>query len=358
MFKDKRFNTIINLFLLVTISLTGVVLLIGERSYPRVYDINTIGQNDGITPVHTQIVLTFNRIMDRKSVLDNLKIEPAIDSNAAWVGRKLVLTPKQILKYDTEYRVILANATDSDGTRMQQTFSTSFKTKSDSIFFISQDEKTTGYLVKYDLGEKKSSNILSKNIESYSISSDGKNIVYAIDNEKNTSKVFYKNLETNQEKEINIDPKKLSSDTAGAKVIALVYGKQNIAMLMQGVPSDGQNFTTGRIIFIFDISTQQVSQFLPIEKLADSDVLLYTPDFQSLIFRDVSQNYAYLKIGSTDEPTIVGKYLSVNGLNPKQDKLLIATYDPSSPDFQYIAYVQIGNRLVQTVSRTASISLV
>lgn len=341
MYKEKIFNKIIITVLIISMLLTGLILILGQKSTPRITNYIVAGLDNNIVPLKIQITLNFNRIMDTQSVENNFLLSPKIDGNFAWSGKNMTFTPKSKLEYDQQYSLNIKNAKDSEGNLMTQEFSINFQTRQSKIYFISTEKDQEDFLVEYTLKTKTKNVLVNRPISLYSFSQDGNTVVYTTKETNSLSgKLFIKDLKNNVEKEIKIPNNLFDKKDTKIKFDKLIFGKNYIAILAKGILENGENisFVSDNKIYLYDFSTTEFTEFLPKNKILNTDTMLFTPDFLNLMYRDESQNYSYASL-SGGEPVILGKYISINGFNASQDKLAITDSDPLTPEFQYVAYV-------------------
>ena len=91
--------------------LIGLLVWGGDHTVARVRDFSW--QDQQIGSQDTAFVLTFNRPMNWDSVAANLKIHPPLPGKLSWSGRRLAYTLTQPIPYGQQFRLELANATES-----------------------------------------------------------------------------------------------------------------------------------------------------------------------------------------------------------------------------------------------------
>jgi hypothetical protein len=127
--------------ILVLIVLTGLLLLTGDRTAPRVREFTW--QNKQIGAQDTGFILTFFRPMNHSTVETNLKLEPPLPGKFSWAGRRMAYTLQDPAPYGVTYTLKLAGATDkyfgennaNKGTLIQP-FSSTFRSRDRAFAYI------------------------------------------------------------------------------------------------------------------------------------------------------------------------------------------------------------------------------
>ncbi|MCI0393317.1 MAG: Ig-like domain-containing protein [Chloroflexi bacterium] len=74
------------------------------------------------------IKLSFNKVMDRASVADALRVQPTVDYELAWQGQNLQITVAEALAFNTTYNFTLDSAaTDQDGLSLARPYEWSYR---------------------------------------------------------------------------------------------------------------------------------------------------------------------------------------------------------------------------------------
>lgn len=353
MFKDKKANKIIISVLIAIYISISLILALGQKSSPEVIEYEISGLKGNTAPTRTQVILSFNRVMNRDSVEKNFSIQPQVSGNFAWSGKKMIFTPKTSLNYGTEYKVFLSYAKDSEGNAMNS-FNTKFSTKPNALYYLSGNAREINYLKRYDLATTTSATVIDKKIQTYSIAPDNLHIAYSIQ-DGSQSKVFVRDLENNKDSEILLPNNIIKENYEGFDIGKLVFDKYYIGILAQPININNEGFNGGRLILLYDLSTTEIKLFDPKDKINDSDTIIFTPDHENVLYKNSSENYAYSPIKG-GEPTIIGKYPSANGFNYKQDKLLVTDFSITNLGTQSVDYLD-DKRQLQPVSITSGLSL-
>lgn len=143
------------LMLILTV-LIGIVLLTGDRTSPKIKEFTW--QNKQIGAEDTGFVLTFNRPMDRKSVEENLRIDPPLRGKISWAGRRMAYTLLEPAPYGTPFSVQLQGAQDRlygnyEG-QLIEPFTGYFRSRDLAFVYIGVEEKQEGRLVLVNLSQK------------------------------------------------------------------------------------------------------------------------------------------------------------------------------------------------------------
>ncbi len=76
-----------------------------------------------LTERQPTIRLSFDQVMDQTSVADALQVQPAISLDMEWRGQDLLITPQELLDYNTTYHFTVTNTAVSQfGEPLQQTY--------------------------------------------------------------------------------------------------------------------------------------------------------------------------------------------------------------------------------------------
>ncbi|NJL64546.1 MAG: hypothetical protein HC903_25395 [Methylacidiphilales bacterium] len=161
MAKRKKLLPLDRVAIAVILVLTVLIgILIAQGDAVRASVRNFSWEDKKIGAEDTSFNLIFSRPMDTKSVESNLKIEPRLDGNISWAGRRMVYTVLKPAQYGNTYKVTLENAQDKfaakEGKKLSiQSFTGSFKTRDRTIVYIGTDGEELGRLVLYNLTQGK-----------------------------------------------------------------------------------------------------------------------------------------------------------------------------------------------------------
>jgi hypothetical protein len=109
----------------------------------------TIGRED------KAFIVTFNRPMNRESVVNNLKIEPPLPGKISWSGRRLAYTLERPAPYGETYNLTLDRAREQFAGSKQlgetiRQFQGVFRSRDRAFAYISSKPELNGRLVLYD----------------------------------------------------------------------------------------------------------------------------------------------------------------------------------------------------------------
>ncbi len=152
--------------LLILSLLIGIVILQGDVVSANVR--NFSWKNQIIGADDTSFMMTFSRPMDKKSVEDNLKIEPPLAGKTSWSGRRFFYTLLTPAPYGTNYKVSLEGAKDKFAAkegknRPIQPFTGNFSTRDRVIVYIGVEGEEQGRLILYNLNKQQKKVITPKN---------------------------------------------------------------------------------------------------------------------------------------------------------------------------------------------------
>jgi len=154
---SRPLDRIAIVFAIILSVLIGILLWSGDRTLPQVRDFSW--QDRQIAADELSFMLTFNRPMDRQSVEQNLKIEPALPGKFSWAGRRMAYTLNAPAVYGKSYKVELKQAFDRFANEISnhrpiQPFVGNFTTPDPAFAYIGAKGDESGRLVVYDLLQK------------------------------------------------------------------------------------------------------------------------------------------------------------------------------------------------------------
>lgn len=142
--------------MLVLTVLIGIVLLTGDRTSPKVKEFTW--QNQQIGSEDKGFVITFNRPMDRKSVEENLRIDPPLPGKISWAGRRMAYTLLEPAPYGTPFSVQLQGAKDKLYGNYQgqliDPFTGYFRSRDLGFVYIGVEGQQEGRLILVNLSQQ------------------------------------------------------------------------------------------------------------------------------------------------------------------------------------------------------------
>ncbi|HTL88863.1 MAG TPA: hypothetical protein VL134_05630, partial [Leptolyngbya sp.] len=143
--------------MLILVIFTGILLLSGDRSAPKVRDFSWQGKQVGSDD--RAFLLAFSRPMDHASVEQNLKIQPDLQGKISWAGRRMAYTLDQPAPYGTEFTVSLSDVRDrfskaGSDRGLLKSFSETFKSRDRTFAFIGAEGNEAGRLILYNLTQQ------------------------------------------------------------------------------------------------------------------------------------------------------------------------------------------------------------
>jgi hypothetical protein len=180
--------------LVITLLIGGSKICINEQclfnNHPQVKEFSW--QDYKIGASDTGFVLTFDRPMDRKTVEENLIIEPLLPGKISWAGRRLVYTLNAPIPYGKKYRLSLRDATEKFkgnnklGTIIEP-FVAEFQSRDRAFAYIASEGENTGQLILVNL-TKENKTVLTPNnlaVVDFKFSKNGEFIVFSASDKKN-----------------------------------------------------------------------------------------------------------------------------------------------------------------------------
>jgi len=343
-------------FIGILVLMNVVLILIGDKTFPKVAQVNfgtqevSLSRNVLNLPLFSasqrQILITFNRKMDRRSVEENFVITPKVMGKFSWNGHNMAFSPDEALPYGSKYQIKISKAAkDEDGKNMDEDFLLNFKTDTLSFAYISTDASEQDKLIVSDLGgEKKESLTDGKvKIDSYKITPDGQQIYFLGATEK-----FFKDdrLELFV---LNIKDKKITQLTQDKnylnKKFTLSPDGSKLALSRIQVDPSGTLLTRNEI-WLGSVTDYKFTKFL--DGRAQGMDFYFTPDSASLLYRNGDGNFELAALDAKpDQSAFIGEYQYAYGFHPFKPIISFTKYDETdvfSLKNNLILYYGDGNK--------------
>jgi hypothetical protein len=186
---DKICFTLMAIFtLIISLLLGGNKICINDeclfKNYPQVKEFSW--QERKIGTADSAFILTFDRLMNRQSVEENLIIEPPLPGKISWAGRRLVYTLDSPIPYGTNYRLSLGDARekllgkDNLGNKIEP-FVAEFQSRDRAFAYIGSEGEDAGKLILHN-STKQNQTILSPDylaVVDFKFSPSGEYIVFS-----------------------------------------------------------------------------------------------------------------------------------------------------------------------------------
>ena len=104
-------------------------------------------------------ILTFSRPMDRRSVEENLEIEPDLSGKISWSGRRMAYTLDEPAPYGREYQIKIEGAQERLGSEIRP-FNEIVRTRDRAFAYLGVEGDEKGRLIVYNLTQQEK-NILT-----------------------------------------------------------------------------------------------------------------------------------------------------------------------------------------------------
>lgn len=116
-------------------------------------------------------ILTFSRPMDRRSVEENLEIEPDLPGKISWSGRRMAYTLDQPAPYGSEYEIKIEGAKERLGSEIRP-FEEIVRTRDRAFAYLGVEREEKGRLIVYNLNQQEKtiltpSDLIVHKFESY-----------------------------------------------------------------------------------------------------------------------------------------------------------------------------------------------
>ena len=176
----KSYSTIDRVAIIVMILLSILVALLVTadnvcgtdcwfKVRPRVQQFNW--ENKKINAKDRAFILTFSRPMDRRSVEENLEIEPNLPGKISWSGRRMAYTLDQPAPYGSEYKIKIEGAKERLGSEIRP-FEEIVRTRDRAFAYLGVEGDEKGRLILYNLNQQEKTiltppNLIVHQFESY-----------------------------------------------------------------------------------------------------------------------------------------------------------------------------------------------
>lgn len=134
--------------------LIGALILSGDHASPKVREFSWSDQPIGVED--TAFIFTFSHPMDRRSVEENLQIQPDLPGKFSWAGRRMAYTLEEPAPYGQSFEIRLAGARDrfsesqEDGLTIQP-FEAQFRSRDRAFVYLGVTGEEAGRLILYNL---------------------------------------------------------------------------------------------------------------------------------------------------------------------------------------------------------------
>jgi hypothetical protein len=233
--------------------LTGLLLLTGDHTLPKVRDFSW--QNRQVGAEDRSFVLNFNRLMDWESVTKHLRITPELTGKTSWAGRRLAYTLDQPVPYGQAFQVELTQAEDdalveaNHQPKQMQPFNGQFRSRDRIYIYIGVDQAEAGRLVMQNLTLNRKTILTPANwvVSEFKPYTSGDRILFAANNGgKDDRSGFDPQLYT-VTTGLQLDPPDAAppaNEPAGE--LKLVLDNHDYQLLKFDLSADGQNIVVQR----------------------------------------------------------------------------------------------------------------
>lgn len=128
-----QFDRVVLSVIALLVVMIGITILAGDRvgvTLTRVFPLGEAHSTDNI-------LLQFDTLMDRESVIENLRIEPSIEGAFSWRGETVIFDPSVPLETGTDYTVTLSTgAKSSSGREVIRDYQFSFSVRQPMVAYL------------------------------------------------------------------------------------------------------------------------------------------------------------------------------------------------------------------------------
>ncbi|MGL5831254.1 MAG: Ig-like domain-containing protein [Candidatus Altimarinota bacterium] len=314
---DKTFEKIlISILALLLIMIVGLTFF-EELSGPKVAavavpDLQNNDQNWEID---------FNKLMDRKSVEENLEINPAMEMKYYWQGKTLVLEPQEAWHVSTDYQLLLKEeAKDEQGRNLNSDFVSEFPALRLGIIYVGTDGEEQNKIIVRDQDGEKLKEYLSGNflIKKFLVSQGEEEII-----------LLAKNLEENEGK---FEVWRLDLQTEGMSKLFDGVGYENADINFSNTlkylivsrieVKDGQYLSKNQL-WLAKRADDKWGALVKLDDAAGSQGL-FSPNDAYLIALNAEDNYQLLDLNDLNAPKqFIGKFRKAWDFHPQKALILL-----------------------------------
>ncbi len=334
--------------LLVLLAMACVVLIVvGLNAPPRVLGYQLLLPSQGSTL--TQIVITFNRPMDRHSVEGGFEITPQVSGKYSWSGRSFVFTPDETLQYDQHFEVKLsANAVDEDGRHLSEDMRYVFNTPQLQFVYVGVDGDEAGRLVLSDFDGKERDILTPEglHIDKFAVTND-RHEIYCLGYTEivatnHRDELYTFNLQTKEFHQLTDDANFLNKD-----FFLDPTGKHLLLSRVQVSPAGV--YLTKQEAWIASTSDNVFHKFLNGDAVGTT---MFSPDGSYILYKNLDGNYEVAKVDAQDDKAsvFVGNYDDSYGFHPFKPLLIFNRYDTTDLfSMNNFMFLFSGNGSVQKI---------
>ncbi len=192
-----RFDRVVVLILLALLAAIALTIALGDHVGVRVLRAAPQGQAHSTA----WIILQFSEEMDRDTVAQRLRVEPAVEGDLSWSSATLALRPRQALQPDRNYHVVLEPGAQSvTGRKVLREHRFTFSVRQPQVAFLAPADGVPQNIWIVDPADPAAARqvtFTTSDIFNYDVSPDGARIAFAEHNsETNTFDIKVLDLST------------------------------------------------------------------------------------------------------------------------------------------------------------------
>lgn len=332
---------------LIVAAIAALAVVIGGLSVasarlgPNVDTVVMATTLDG-TAVNTQIAVTFTTAMQAKSVEHAWSMAPRVAGDFSWVGNEVVFSPRQPLRYATQYVVTIgAGALDTSGKRLVHSFRKPFRTQSEHVMYLgSEGSEKNNLVLASTTGERNIVGEGNGEVTDYSLSFDRTLAAYVRRGKggERPDEIWLLSLTDNSSQRVfrrpdwNISQPHFSPD--GRYVVFLAT---NVRLCRQyyGCFRD----TSGPIVELLDLRTRQVHAFNTSSDVPITNFIDFSPSGQ-IAYTDLGSALTLARPNGSGILHVPnrGNSLEFAGFDSGGDKAAFVGQTPSSTGGDILVY--------------------
>ncbi len=313
----------ISTVLCVLAAACAVLIVIGLESPPRVlgYQLRLPSSTSS-----SEIILTFNRGMDRHSVENNFHISPDVSGKYSWSGTSFVFTPDDTLPYGQQFTMsVFKDALDEDGRPLAADAVFSFSTPQLQFAYIGVDADEAGRLVlsNFDGMQRDILTPQDLHVDKFAITNDRQKIYFLgytqVYQTNHRDELYLYNLQTKALQQITNDQNYLNKDFS-------LDPTGNLLLLSRVQVSPAGVYLTQLESWIAQTSDNIFHKFL---NGASVGTAIFSPDGSYILYKTRDGNYQIVPSDASDDKqaVFVGSYDEAYGFHPLKPLLAFTKYD-------------------------------
>lgn len=309
---SKNQNSLFNFFATLTAIIFTILLFLlirnGDQTYPKVRNFTT---------KESQILIQFNREMDKKSVEENLIITPEIDGKISWIGRTMAFSTSQNFSPSTNYKISLKGSKDSKDNLIAGDTTFSFQTPDPTLLFVGSKGEEAGRILSYNFQEKTKKTLTPKELSvvDYQIHPDKKRLIFlAIDREEEAAEKLPTEFQKLYELNFESGEIELLADNDGFVNVYFSLSPDGNYLALYRVQVDKNRVFEDSGLWFKAAEGRQWARFWKEDVIGYP--FFFTPDSRYILSTDIN-GFLLIPLSESDEkPEFLGNFYNAYGFSP------------------------------------------